>query len=556
MGVRIALLVAAIGFGSTTGCADGDDTRVDVLFDADGASRARADAIRVRVLDGDGAQVLARTESLADVALPTGVRLVPRGGDASRTFEVTGELLDAAGAPFSRVAARGTFASGQRREIRLRFEDACQDVVCDEALTCRAGGCVDPCLVAARPGGTSVPCRSDGGVDAGPPADDGGRDGGLDAGSDAGPTRVPPIRSLSIAELEASGTEHVRADDELRFDASGSAWLLFVSARVESTGPDHHPDLRYKVDGIVRGSGSVGHAGSSVATGPFLHFDVLQDAETTEVAVELNPRGDATTAARDVEVHALPLGPGADLHVARGGERETIEPGAGWQSFLDAELRPTSAGRYLVLATASAVVPGTTPLGIQLVVGGDAWPRSSGGAVPRASVAAGPQQTVFFARTIAVVGTTPIDVSFEASSPDREGELRHARVVMLRVDSLTSFQSSEDVLEERRAPSGGVIEMSSLEAGATCADRGCLVLQALEVAAAGSRRVSLAGPAGALAFDHSITDDRIWLAYGAFRALRADSPARLSNSVEQGLDPFGVPVTTRVKESVILVLGP
>ena len=136
-GLAVALTLAA-------GCEE-TPTQVLVHLDAEPASVARAARLRVQVLSPDETR-LDRTLSLGgerpQVSFPTTVPVVPRDGDASRTFVVEASLLDAADEPMSTVRSRFRFAPGERRDEELVFEDACLDVLCPEDQTCASGGCV------------------------------------------------------------------------------------------------------------------------------------------------------------------------------------------------------------------------------------------------------------------------------------------------------------------------------------------------------------------------------------------------------------------------------
>lgn len=141
------------------GCSPSTATQVIVRFDADQATRDRAQAVRITVLPSD-AEPRVRTEALAGdgarVRWPFVQPLHPRGDDATRRFHVVGELLDESGLSFNRQVAKGGYTSGERREVRLYFESGCSDVGCDREETCVVGLCTQACVTPTNPGASAV----------------------------------------------------------------------------------------------------------------------------------------------------------------------------------------------------------------------------------------------------------------------------------------------------------------------------------------------------------------------------------------------------------------
>ena len=127
-------------------CSDPSEpaTSVDVLIDAGECTQAVADRVVVRVFDHEGALVETFDRSVADgLEFPTGVRLSPRGGDASRTWRVEAEVVSVDGVALSEMSARGGYSEGVRREYDLPFDDSCIGISCGPNETCRAALCVD-----------------------------------------------------------------------------------------------------------------------------------------------------------------------------------------------------------------------------------------------------------------------------------------------------------------------------------------------------------------------------------------------------------------------------
>ncbi len=157
--MRSALPVLALALLLGTACVGGSTTGyVDLAIDADPCTRARAASVAVRIYDHEGELVEELEEALVegDLALPTGVQLVPRNGDTSRTWTVEAELRLEDGTPFEVGRARGGYPTADRAERRLTFTAACFDVACPDGQTCRAGACEDAATPEPEPPSASA----------------------------------------------------------------------------------------------------------------------------------------------------------------------------------------------------------------------------------------------------------------------------------------------------------------------------------------------------------------------------------------------------------------
>jgi len=132
-----------------------DATQVLVRFEAQPATAARADRLRVVIHGQDQSVRLDQTGRLkgatAQLTLPTVVPISPLGGDVSRIFHIEGELLDAEDVVFSEVRLTTGFVEKLKRELTLVFYDNCIDrFECSWEQTCQDGQCVDAYV--PRPG--------------------------------------------------------------------------------------------------------------------------------------------------------------------------------------------------------------------------------------------------------------------------------------------------------------------------------------------------------------------------------------------------------------------
>ncbi|MFK7987374.1 MAG: RCC1 domain-containing protein [Sandaracinaceae bacterium] len=146
LGLLMLLLVA--------GCNRQTGTQTDVVFHVAPTTRPNADRLRITFF-GPDADESPRTEPVvrADPAAGglTGSLIArfpvrPRGGDARRTFEVRGELLED-GEPVLTVRAGGGFVDGEHRAIHVWFHPECEGLTdCGAGRTCDRGTCVGACF--------------------------------------------------------------------------------------------------------------------------------------------------------------------------------------------------------------------------------------------------------------------------------------------------------------------------------------------------------------------------------------------------------------------------
>ena len=151
------------------------------MLRAEPESASRATALRLEVVDHDGAVALSGRWNLGEgdgeVTLPAIVPLAPRDADPGRGWSLTAELLDGDGA-FSLQRAIGGYLEGTRSEVALLFDDRCiGQLDCLDRQTCHDGRCVSACI--AVEDGTasnrqpSVSCPGPSCSDADPPRCDG-----------------------------------------------------------------------------------------------------------------------------------------------------------------------------------------------------------------------------------------------------------------------------------------------------------------------------------------------------------------------------------------------
>lgn len=201
--MRRWLLLAVL---AVVGCADPiPRTQVMVAIDADEDVRAAARSLRVVVEGGPtpGDLVTGRAVTF-DASWPTIVGVVPRNGDARRTFAVRAEALDGSGGRIAVAVVIGRFVARRTMSFRLVLYGGC-GTRCGLDETCNAEGGCDPAMIQAddlvpwtgapdagpRDAGREDASPMDGGRDDAGRRDAGRTDGGPpDAGeSDAGPPR-------------------------------------------------------------------------------------------------------------------------------------------------------------------------------------------------------------------------------------------------------------------------------------------------------------------------------------------------------------------------------
>ena len=140
-----ALLALSLLGMACTGCTPDELTQVLVRVDAQPGLRASAATLELRVFDHERNVVLDESRPLVgdagnSVELPAVVPLVPREGDAQRSFVVEATLIDDVGGILARGRAVGRYVAGEVREALLCLEDVCRGELCgDTATDCSIG---------------------------------------------------------------------------------------------------------------------------------------------------------------------------------------------------------------------------------------------------------------------------------------------------------------------------------------------------------------------------------------------------------------------------------
>ena len=197
---RAAAIAVAMGL-ACCGCVA---TQTIVHFDADPEVVRRASAIEL-IVSFDGRVVQQRgpitfQEGLATWPAIQPVEVGAVGQDAR--FTVQGRVFDSDGGFFIEASVNTGFVAGERREVRVCFDDDCLGLSgCADGTTCVDGRCVGheseplPIGMFERAPGCAQPTSPiDGGQDSGPTdggEDAGPEDGGDDAGEDAGDADPP-----------------------------------------------------------------------------------------------------------------------------------------------------------------------------------------------------------------------------------------------------------------------------------------------------------------------------------------------------------------------------
>ena len=164
---------------ATTACTQ--VTQTTVVVEADDIVAAARPQVRVQVFranDVNGALDIEERNQVVptDLGYPIRIAIVPRGGDSGRRYDV--RVRAEGGGQVWETRAISGFVAGQRRELRMRLEDACRTITCPSEQTCRGGDCVpievDPSMLV--PPGTEVDASRS--VDAAAPP---GTDAAMDA---------------------------------------------------------------------------------------------------------------------------------------------------------------------------------------------------------------------------------------------------------------------------------------------------------------------------------------------------------------------------------------
>lgn len=155
---RHRLLMLALVLMTSGGC-DEPVTEVVVTVEAESTFASAPTDLRITVRgaahDADEFEPPSREVTLAvgpgrTYAFPVDVTVSPRGGDASRRWQVDAIATTTDRMHSVTVRVRGSYVDGRTTRVSLLLEDACDGVVCGDALTCVAGVC------AAIPGDTST----------------------------------------------------------------------------------------------------------------------------------------------------------------------------------------------------------------------------------------------------------------------------------------------------------------------------------------------------------------------------------------------------------------
>lgn len=148
--VRATLVVASLCL--LVGCRD-EPTQTWVFIHADTTFSASADGLRV-VVQGVGDEVVDRTDPIpAESEVIANLFLVPKGGDANRTWAIHATLLDG-DTELAHLRVGSGYVAGETRTIHAHFEvdDDCLALEdCGPGRTCQAGRCVGACFETASP---------------------------------------------------------------------------------------------------------------------------------------------------------------------------------------------------------------------------------------------------------------------------------------------------------------------------------------------------------------------------------------------------------------------
>ncbi|MGE0790162.1 MAG: hypothetical protein AB7S26_31095 [Sandaracinaceae bacterium] len=156
-----------LSLAALSACSFVTPTQVIVVLEADPNVASAAEHLHIVVTSQDG------TLHEVDVSLAAGeegatqfpVRLpiVPRDGDASRTFLVVADVIDADGGVLGRQRIASRFVADELRWIRARFTDGCVGELCTSSTSCESGACADACTEPAIDEASSrIACPADG----------------------------------------------------------------------------------------------------------------------------------------------------------------------------------------------------------------------------------------------------------------------------------------------------------------------------------------------------------------------------------------------------------
>lgn len=119
-------------------------TEIGIEVDLDAELRAQAETL---IVTSAGPLEFAESEriAVADFDFPVTKYIVPRGGDAGRTFRVDFELLDAAGETLLTRRVVGGYEERALRTIRILLSGDCMGVECGAGRSCAGGRCRPVC---------------------------------------------------------------------------------------------------------------------------------------------------------------------------------------------------------------------------------------------------------------------------------------------------------------------------------------------------------------------------------------------------------------------------
>ena len=150
MRLRPGLLIGALALAAA--CRSHPATQVVVFFHADTVLGGEAARLAVEVEGPDGVAVLTAENPVASTTAGALARvpLVPRDGDASRTFRIQGRLLADNGDELASVEAITGYREDELVELHLWFDSACRGMLdCGPGRTCSRGVCVGSCFEAS-----------------------------------------------------------------------------------------------------------------------------------------------------------------------------------------------------------------------------------------------------------------------------------------------------------------------------------------------------------------------------------------------------------------------
>lgn len=281
----------------------------------------------------------------------------------------------------------------------------------------------------------------------------------------------PGVRSVQVGPFSVSSTGFVPVPGAtLTIPASTDRWLLLLSALLSSTNSGAPTGgARFLIDGKERGGGEV-LAGQGTF-GPWQQLCLMPASATEQIVrVELgDSRGTSTI--RDLAIIAFPLPTRADVHYAEHDATQSV-PNAD-ADYLELQVDPVRAGRYLVLASLNASeAPGAGSISVWLAQGTDMWPTAT-------TLKVGRQywQSLFLARAVDL--NAPSSLTIMASGDETVGSsIRYARILAFRTDAFADYAMAQDLTET--SSSNATLRLTStLPAGSTSSPDDHLTIQSL-----------------------------------------------------------------------------